>query len=417
MTDQQIERLTAQYGTPLYVFDTRILRERIIYLRRQLPAGIRLCYAVKANPFLLQEIRGLVERFEICSPGEASICRRAHIPAAQQVISGVYKTPAVMEQLLAQINGPRLFTIESMRQFHLLSALAARYEKPIHVLLRLTSGNQFGLEEQEIVQLVRRRADHPFVCIRGLQFFSGTQKASLRRLRRELETLDAFALSLQNELGFTVQELEFGPGFPVNYFDASAFDEAAFLADFSALLSGLRCGARVTLELGRSIAASCGSYLTRVVDVKRNKNQNYAIVDGGMHQLVYYGQSMAMQQPRLRLHPPRDGKPEPWNLCGSLCTVNDILVKQLPVPGLKCGDVFAFENTGAYCMTEGISLFLSRALPRVVLLLPDGAPLLVREALATDRLNTPDYERKNCYGKADRNFTGLAARRGLRLLP
>ena len=184
MTDKQIESLTAQYGTPLYVFDIHTLLQRIAALRHSLPASVRLCYAVKANPFLLQEIRGYVERFEVCSPGEASICRRAHIPAAQQVISGVYKTPAVMEQMLAQKNGPRLFTIESMRQFHLLSELAARYEKQIHVLLRLTSGNQFGLEEQEIVQLVRRRAEYPFVCIRGLQFFSGTQKASLKRLRR-----------------------------------------------------------------------------------------------------------------------------------------------------------------------------------------------------------------------------------------
>ena len=329
----------------------------------------------------------------------------------------MYKTPAVMEQMLAQKNGPQLYTVESMRQFHLLSVLATRYARLIHVLLRLTSGNQFGLETQEILQLVRSRAEHPFVNIRGLQYFSGTQKSSLKRLRRELETLDAFALSLKNELGFAVQELEFGPGFPVCYFEDAAFDEAAFLASFSALLSGLRCKAKITLELGRSIAASCGTYLTRVVDVKRSKNQNYAIVDGGIHQLVYYGQSMAMQRPHLRLHPPRTGETEAWNICGSLCTVNDILVKQLPVPDLKCGDILAFENTGAYCMTEGLSLFLSRALPRVALLLPDGKPLLVREALATDRLNTPDYERKNYYGKADRNFTGLAARRGLRVLP
>ena len=274
MTDKQIESLTAQYGTPLYVFDIHPLLQRIAALRHSLPASVRLCYAVKANPFLLQEIRGYVERFEVCSPGEASICRRAHIPAAQQVISGVYKTPAVMEQMLAQKNGPRLFTIESMRQFHLLSELAARYEKQIHVLLRLTSGNQFGLEEQEIVQLVRRRAEYPFVCIRGLQFFSGTQKASLKRLRRELEAVDALALSLQSELGFTVHELEFGPGFPVCYFSGQSFDEPAFLSGFSDLLAGLKCGAKVTLELGRSIAASCGTYLTRVVDVKRNKNQN-----------------------------------------------------------------------------------------------------------------------------------------------
>ena len=102
MTDKQIEMLTAQYGTPLYVFDIRALRARVASLRRRLPPAVRLCFAVKANPFLLPELRGLVERFEVCSPGEAQICERAHIPAAQQVISGVYKTPAVMERMFAQ---------------------------------------------------------------------------------------------------------------------------------------------------------------------------------------------------------------------------------------------------------------------------------------------------------------------------
>lgn len=416
MTDEQIHTLTTQYGTPLYVFDINVLRRRIAYLRNSLP-GVRLCFAVKANPFLLQELRGFADRFEVCSPGEAEICNRAHIPAAQQVISGVYKTPSVMEKMIAQGNGPRLFTVESVRQFRLLSGLAEQYRKPINVLLRLTSGNQFGMEEQEIVQLVQEREEYPLVCIRGIQFFSGTQKTSLKRLRRELEAVDTFVCALQETCGFTVQELEFGPGFPVNYFQGQALDEDAFLAGFSGLLAGLRCGARVTLELGRSIAASCGSYLTRVVDVKQNRGQNYAIVDGGMHQMVYYGQSMAMQHPQCRIYPPRSGDAENWNLCGSLCTVNDILVKQLPVAGLKCGDVFAFGNTGAYCMTEGISLFLSRALPRIVLLRAEGAPLLVREALPTDRINTSHYERMNHHGKADYNFAEHASRRGFYLVP
>ena len=416
MTDEQIHTLTTQYGTPLYVFDINVLRRRIAYLRNSLP-GVRLCFAVKANPFLLQELRGFADRFEVCSPGEAEICNRAHIPAAQQVISGVYKTPSVMEKMIAQGNGPRLFTVESVRQVRLLSGLAEQYRKPINVLLRLTSGNQFGMEEQEIVQLVQEREEYPLVCIRGIQFFSGTQKTSLKRLRRELEAVDTFVCALQETCGFTVQELEFGPGFPVNYFQGQAFDEDAFLAGFSGLLAGLRCGARVTLELGRSIAASCGSYLTRVVDIKQNRGQNYAIVDGGMHQMVYYGQSMAMQHPQCRIYPPRSGDAENWNLCGSLCTVNDILVKQLPVAGLKCGDVFAFGNTGAYCMTEGISLFLSRALPRIVLLRAEGAPLLVREALPTDRINTSHYERMNHHGKADYNFAEHASRRGFYLVP
>src|SRR5699024_8699171 len=112
-------------------------------------------------------------------------------------------------------------------------------------------------DETEIVQLLRRRTDYPYLDIIGLQYFSGTQKVSLKRLKRELESLDAFARSLRDELGFTVRELEFGPGFPVPYFAPGEFDEYAFLEGFSELLDGLRCGAHVTLELGRSIAASC----------------------------------------------------------------------------------------------------------------------------------------------------------------
>ena len=101
---------------------------------------------------------------------------------------------------------------------------------------------------------------------------------------------------------------------------------------------------------------------------------------------------MAMKIPHFKLLPEReDGELQNWNLCGSLCTINDILVKQLPVRTLQPGDLFAFENTGAYCMTEGISLFLSRALPSVVLL-KDGEPLLVRKALETNLINMPNYE-------------------------
>lgn len=417
MTEHQMETLTAQYGSPLYVFDVQTLRQRISFLRRSLPYGIGLCYAIKANPFLLRELCGQVERFEVCSPGEAAICRRLQIPVGQQVISGVYKTPSDIERMIAQKNGPRLFTVESMRQFALLSRLAAHYHASIKVLLRLTSGSQFGLEEEEIIQIIRSRADHPFVCIRGLQYFSGTQKASLKRLQRELTALDDFACSIEEKLGFPIHELEFGPGFPVRYFSPESFDEPEFLAGFSAMLKNLRCKAHVTLELGRSIAASCGTYLTRVVDIKHNKGQNYAILDGGIHHLVYYGQHMAMQLPPYQLYPPRLGEAQLWNLCGSLCTVNDILVKQLPVPDLKCGDLFAFLHTGAYCMTEGISLFLSRALPRIVLLQQDGRPLLVRDALPTDEINSPSYERTDYYGTTACNSGRTPSRRGLRHLP
>lgn len=45
--------------------------------------------------------------------------------------------------------------------------------------------------------------------------------------------------------------------------------------------------------------------------------------------------------------------------------MNDIIAKQISLPDIEIGDVICFENTGAYCMTEGISLFLSRDIPSV----------------------------------------------------
>ena len=108
--------------------------------------------------------------------------------------------------------------------------------------------------------------------------------------------------------------------------------------------------------------------------------------------MVYYGQTMAMKHPHFDIYPERNmEKEEKWNLCGSLCTINDIIVKDLNVPDLSIGDVFVFKNTGAYCMSEGISLFLSRDLPKV--LMKKGIKYeLVRENLPTHVLNTPNYK-------------------------
>ena len=103
---------------------------------------------------------------------------------------------------------------------------------------------------------------------------------------------------------------------------------------------------------------------------------------------------MAMKTPFCEVYPKRIGSnKENWNLCGSLCTVNDIIVKQIPIHNLKMGDVFVFKNTGAYCVTEGISLFLSRNLPSVVLLKENDEIELLRSSIPTYKLNFKE-ERK-----------------------
>lgn len=390
LDDDALLALADRFGTPLYIFDERALRDRASFLRSMLPRGTGLCYAMKANTFVLPELVELVDRVEVCSPGEYRICREVSVPSEKLVVSGVHKDAETVDAALADGSGRAVLTIESAAQMQLVDELASRHGVRTPVLLRLTSGNQFGLDAALVRELVGRYRTSETIDLRGIQFFSGTQKTSPRRVSRELEKLDRFLASLEEGYGWTAPELEYGPGLPVAYFEADSFDEAAYLSAFSEALSKMAFAGKVTLEVGRSLVASCGTYLTRVVDTKMNHGERYAIVDGGIHQLVYFGQSMAMHQPACRLlGDAAGGEAEPWSIFGSLCTVNDVLAKQMPLVGMGQGRVLAFANVGAYCMTEGISLFLSRDLPRVVVLDSRGEPRLVRDALRTDVLNTP----------------------------
>lgn len=391
LSDEELLRVAGDYGTPLYVFDTRELAARAKRLRSALPPGVGLCYAVKANTFVLAALEPLVDRLEACSPGEHRICRALGVPGEKIVLSGVNKDESTVEDAVAS-GAPSIVTVESLAQLALVRRVARSRGLRVPVLLRLSSGNQFGLDRADLERAAREAMGDRHLDLRGVQFFSGTQKDSVRRLRREVGRLGELARGLRDSCGWEMAEIEYGPGLPVAYFEGDETDEDALLDGLAEAVDGLSRTARVTIELGRSLVASCGTYLTRVVDAKEVAGQRYAIVDGGMHQLVYYGQSMAMRRPPVRLlgaAPPEGPEELPWNVCGSLCTTNDILVKRLPLAGLGEGSLLAFSRAGAYCATEGIALFLSRDLPRVALVGADGAPELVREGLRTDPLNTP----------------------------
>lgn len=381
--------------TAFYLFDIETAKKRIAYLRDRLPDYVDLCYAIKANTFIVKELIDDVARFEICSPGETVICNKLGVPSDKTVISGVYKTPDFIEELVCEPYATdRIYTVESMAQFNLLCSLSDKYSKTLKVLLRLTNDSQFGINGEDIEGIIADRSNYKHIKISGIQFFSGTQKTSVKKLKREITHLDALLLKLRDEYGYEAEELEYGPGFPVCYFEGEEFDEDEMLSEFSTILDGMTYKLKITLELGRSIAACCGRYYTHIVDIKHNKGQNYALIDGGMHHIVYFGQHMAMKHPILSVCGKKNTDDDKsWNICGSLCSMNDIVAKQVPLPNIKIGDLLCFENTGAYCMTEGISLFLSRDLPAVYLCRENGDIICVRRSFKTSELNLPNYER------------------------
>ncbi|WP_207654516.1 diaminopimelate decarboxylase family protein [Lacrimispora amygdalina] len=374
------------YKTPFYLFNTDILTSRISDIRAALPTNTQLCFAMKANPFLVKDMENHVDYFEVCSPGEFHICERAGIDKKQIVMSGVYKNQKDMEYAIMRYADSIIFTVESYQHWQILSSCAEQEKKNIRVLLRLTSGNQFGMDEKSIRRIISE-APYQYVEILGLQYFSGTQKKFGAKLKNELMMLDQLCTDLQNQYHFTVKKLEYGPGLPVCYFEGETNEEETMLLALASALCSLNFKGQVTLEMGRFIAASCGLYATSVVDLKTNNDQSYCIVDGGIHQLNYYGQMLAMKKPFITHYGKKEGGLKEWTVCGSLCTASDVLVRQYPLKGLEQGDLLVFQKTGAYSATEGMAMFLSRDLPLVLLYSEKEKFRVARPTLAADRFN------------------------------
>lgn len=307
-----------------------------------------------------------------------------------------------MQYVLDRYQEAGLFTIESEQHLQILAEEAKCRNLKLRVLLRVTSGNQFGMDPDLIKKIICDREKYPQFDFAGIQWYSGTQKKE-KKMTGELEKLDNLLYELKENYGYEAEILEYGPGFSVSYFENEILEqeeerqaEKDLLLRFLECLDSMQFQGKIVLEMGRFLAAYCGYFVTKIVDQKRNLGQNYCIVDGGIHHLNYYGQMMAMKIPRFYHEKKNPAKEQPvedsaatelWNICGSLCTVSDVIVKQLPLENAEIGDTIVFERTGAYSVTEGIYLFLSRDLPQIFFWSKEGGLKQVREALATNEWN------------------------------
>lgn len=378
--------------TPCYVFDLDVLRERVQLIQNLLGEKTTVCYAMKANPFLVKPMDAYMGRFEVCSPGEYEICYRAGIHPSKIVVSGVNKTEKSMKRIMELSHGEGVFTIESEEHYRILSGICKENQIHIKVLLRLSSGNQFGMDTKYLEQVLLQVKEDAYMEIEGLHFYSGTQK-KVKKVAKELEYLETYAKYIRETYGIVLKELEYGPGLSVTYFESdSPLEPSQQLQELKELLDGITEYTHIIIEMGRFVASACGYYFTKVMDVKQNNDVYYAIVDGGIHQLNYYGQLMGMKIPHMKVLQKQVAVQEqmPWTICGSLCTVNDVILKGALLPMLAKGDCIVFENCGAYSVTEGMALFLSRELPQILFFTKENGFEIEREQIETNIINSKE---------------------------
>lgn len=381
---EELGKGVKQYGTPLYVYDLDEINNTAVVFREHFRETASLCFAMKANPFLTRQMSERVDRIEVCSMGEYRICRMLGIKKDRFLISGVLKEKDDILEILKDCGGECAYTVESPNQFYGLANWSEENCEVLHVYLRLTSGNQFGMDEKMICQLIKESEKYPFLKVRGIHYFSGTQKRSPDKIRKEINYLDTICRKLQD-----IKELEYGPGIPAVYFQNQKDETEEYLLALSQAIVNMKWKGKVTLELGRALTASCGYYLTEIKDIKKNNGKNYCIVDGGIHQLQYDGQIRGMYRPQTKIIGTQ-GEHQSWTVCGSLCTVNDILIQDMKAGNLKTGDILVFKRVGAYAAMEGMALFLSHELPAVTSFSRQNGWKLIRKKQSTYQWNMED---------------------------
>lgn len=385
-----LKELAAQIATPSYVFDIDEFHQRVALVKEAFGEKTGICFSIKANPFLLGYLPASFDKIEVCSPGELTICEKTGVDMKKVIFSGVNKTQADVDR--AMDDGVGVFTVESYLHLRQIDSAASKRGLCVPVLIRLTAGSQFGMDEKDVRYIIEHRADHPGVNIVGLHYFSGTQKRKISLIEKELDYILSFVQDVERDYGFVLEHLEYGTGLAVDYFspDADALEQARLEA-VSVKIREVSEKIKLTIEMGRFFAAPCGYYFTRVMDTKTNMDVNYAIVDGGLNQLKYDGQIQGMQIPVISHIGQSDSnkEPEKWTLCGSLCTTADVLSRNVEFSGLSIGDILVFHRTGAYSVMEGMAVFLSREMPEVFVYSRSSGLTKIRRMLDTDIFNTP----------------------------
>lgn len=379
-------------STPYYVFDTDEFAKRAAMIKAAL-GNIHLCFSIKANPFLLHRIPEGLDRVEVCSPGELEICIALGIDPSSIIYSGVMKEETDITRAITY--GAGILTCESIRHARLESNVALSQGKKVDVILRLSSGNQFGMSLTDIEYIISNPDEFKGISVIGLHYYSGTQK-SLRKIKKDLDKIESAISTLDEKYGFKPELIEYGPGLCVYYFEPDWEEkEKAALDEAATVLKEFAEKYPLGIEMGRFLAASCGKYFTTVKDIKTQGDANYVILDGGIHHLNYFGQRMAMEVPPIRYA--TEGKKAPdeevdYTLFGSLCTVADVLVREVRLPHLDIDDVLEFGHCGAYSMTEAPALFLSRFLPAIYAYSSDKGYELLRDHIPASDINKPVTE-------------------------
>lgn len=384
-----LTRLALRAGqTPFYAYERSHIGARVAAVREHLPTGVRLHYAIKANPMpmLVHYLAGLVDGCDVASAGELKLALDAGVAPENVGFAGPGKRDS---ELQCAIAAGVLLHVESAAEMaraadigNLLGIrprIVLRVNPPFELKLagmKMGGGPRpFGIDAEQIPVVLRRLAALG-LDFHGFHLFSGAQNLSAGAICESQQRSVLLALELSQYCNTPLRVLNLGGGLGVPYFAGEqALDLTALGAGLKDALAPL-CQSlpetRVVLELGRYLVAEAGIYVCKVIERKRSHGQVFLIVDGGLHHHLaaagLFGQIIRKNYPVLIGNRMLDEPSESVTIAGPLCTPLDVLAERMLLPHAEVGDLVVLLQSGAYGASASPQGFLGHPPPLELLL-------------------------------------------------
>jgi diaminopimelate decarboxylase len=395
--------LVRQFGTPLYVMDESLIRQRcreFVESFRATGLSFQVAYASKA--FCVMAMCRIVHEeglaLDVVSDGELYTALKSGFPPERIHFHGNNKTPAEIEMALDA--GVGCFVVDNFVELEMLESLAAERGKRVNILIRITPGVEahthefistgqtdskfgFDLVSGAAFKAVQRIKELGHLKLMGIHSHIGSQIFDVEGFRLTVQKLADFALDVRERLDVTFEVVNVGGGFGIRYTESDTpLPIAQYVEAIADAIKTYFGGQgyplpQVWIEPGRSIVGEAGTTLYTIGTEKEIPGvRKYIAVDGGMtdniRPALYGAPYEAMLANRA------DEAPEEIvSVAGKACETGDMLIWDIRLPRAKSGDILAVSCTGAYGYAMSNNYNRIRR-PAVVFVRDGQADLVVR---------------------------------------
>ncbi|MFC3882783.1 diaminopimelate decarboxylase [Bacillus songklensis] len=367
-------KLAKEFGTPLYVYDVALIRERARQFKdtfKQHGVKAQVAYASKAfsTMAMVQLVQEEGLSLDVVSGGELYTALAAGFPREKIHFHGNNKSKAELEMAIRE--GIGCIVVDNFYEIELLKELGDVYQKKIPVLLRITPGIEahthdyiltgqedskfgFDLQNGQAEQAVRQTFNMPQFDLLGVHchigsqifetagFIMATQKI-FEKLKEWKEKMNFFPKVLNLGGGFGIRYTNEDDPIPVSQYVNVIIEEVKKQTE--AMNIGIP---EIWIEPGRSLVGDAGTTLYSIGSRKNVPNiREYVSVDGGMNDNIRPALYQAKYEAALA-NRMNDEVDEEVSIAGKCCESGDMLIWDLPLPNPQPKDILAVFCTGAY---------------------------------------------------------------------